>query len=271
MGMMLAFVLTAVAQETALAEIEVARGEKPRATCAFARDEESGAYELLATWGRGKAPTLARPPKAFGAMTQDQVRAWALEVVQASFEGDWSDLTDPETGPDTVDRGDGKKIPVGWRLILLQAYKGVVFSDPDAYSDRAGVSAFVSDDLTGETEGPSRARFSVRRWRVVKEHGPAKKVVAEKEVAAALRKDFVRRHPELKGEEVEADVVLCWAVKPGEADRRVPLWRVELEGRAPGRLKPELHVYRVDAWTGAILSSTPVAVPGIAPPPPPPK
>jgi hypothetical protein len=269
MGTIALLALAALAQDVALAEIEVARGEKPKARSIFHLDDPADRYDLRDAWGEGQSPLLTRPAKAFGAMSREQARAWALDVVKASFDHDLSDLSNPETGPDTVDKGDGKKIPTGWGLDLLQSYKGAVFYDPDAPGDRAGVLAWLSDDLSGQAEGPATAHISLRLWAVRKEHGPAKKPVAETAATAAPLKDFVKTHPAYKGVKLETEAVLCWAVKPGAADRRIPIWHVTLEGPPKNLGKPLIQTYRVDAWTGTIVSTREVAIPRAPPPPTP--
>lgn len=238
--------LIALAQD--LAEIEVARGEKPKAACVFTFDEDR--YELEEAWGEGKTPRLPKPPMAFGAMTRGRACAWTLDVLRNSFEAEWTDLAPPENGPDTL---NGK--PSGWSLDFLQTYKGVAFYDPDEAGERAGVLAMLSDDLSGGDVWSARIR--VRRWAVLKEHGPSRKVV--KDPAPGPLKDFARRYPRVQGRP-EAETVLCWAVKPGAAERRIPIWHVTVS--APDGMKPQLHRYRVDAWTGAILSSRETAIPG---------
>ena len=262
---MLILALAALAQAEALAEIEVARGEKPRAKTLFKLDEPDGRYELYDGWGEGKSPLLPRPAKAFGAMTREEAQRWALDVVKGSFEVDGSDLLHPTNGPDTVTRGDQKPIPMGWGLDFLQVHKGAVFYDPDEAGERAGVLAMLSDDLSFQTEGPATVRITVRRWAVLKEHGPAKKPVGEAAATAAPLKHFAK----INAEKPEAEAVLFWAVKPGAAERRVPLWHVTLTAPTDG-LKPNIHTYRVNAWTGAIVSSREVAIPGRLPAPPPP-
>ncbi len=244
-----------------LAEIEVARGEKPKPGSPFKLDEDDGAYEWREGWGEGKTPVLPRPAKFFGAMSRAEARAWALDVVKASFEGDWADLSHPRGEPHGVDKGDGRPpVATGWDLDLLQLHKGLPFCDPDAFGDRAGVRAFLSDDLSGATEGPATASFRVRRWTVVKEHGPSKKVLPRADVEAAARKEFLRVHPAQKAKDLETEASLFWAVKPDAKDRCIPVWHVRVE--APGAFKPELHTVRLNAWTGALMASTPIAIPG---------
>ncbi|HEX7898035.1 MAG TPA: hypothetical protein VF950_09770 [Planctomycetota bacterium] len=259
--------LLALALAQDLAEIEVARGEKPKAKCLFQLDDDR--YELDEAWGEGKSPLLPKPATSFGSMNRERACAWTLEVVRASFEGEWSDLTRPANGPDTVDKGDGKPMPVGWGLDFLQTYKGAAFCDPDEPGERAGVIARLSDDLSGLPEGSVTARVSVKRWAVLKEHGPAKKVVKEDAATAAALKDFAKTYPKLRGKKCETEAVLFWAVKPGAADRRIPLWHVTAKC-SDGERKPTIHAYRVDAWKGTIVSSREEAIPGLAPPTPPP-
>jgi hypothetical protein len=267
MATMLLLALAAVAQDAALAEIEVSRGEKPKAKCLFLLDADR--YELHEAWGERKSPLLPKPATSFGSMSRERARAWTLDVVRASFEGDWSDLSRPENGPDTVTADGGKPMPVGWSLDFLQTYKGAAFYDPDEPGERAGVLARLSDDLSGLPDGSVTADVSVKRWSVLKEHGGARKVVKEDAAIAAALKDFARSYPKLRGKKYEAEAVLFWAVKPGAADRRIPLWHVTAEC-PDGERKPTIHAYRVDAWTGAIVSSREEAIPSLAPPPPPP-
>lgn len=243
--------MLALALGQELAEIEVARGEKPKAGCLFKKDDDDGTYVL----DRTESP---KPATSFGSMNRERACAWALEVVRASFEGEWSDLSRPENGPDTL---NGK--PAGWSLDFLQTYKNVAFYDPDDPGDRAGVLAMLSDDLSGGG-GPGSARIRVKRWTVLKEHGPAKKIV--KDATPGPLKHFAKAYPGVQGKP-EAEAELCWAPKPGAADRRIPIWHVTVS--APNGFKPQLHTYRVDAWTGEIASSREIAIPGRIPSPPP--
>jgi hypothetical protein len=248
-----ALLLLALAVQGPLPELEVARAEKPKDGALFKLDPDDGVHELRLSWLGGNEPGVKRPT-SFGAMTLQQARAWAMGVAAAAFDNDLSDLSHPRVGPDTVTRGDGTVIPMGWQLDCVQSYKGVAFADPDAWGERAGVRAWVSDDLSFQETGAASASFRVRLWRVVKEHGPAKAVVAKDKAVAAARAKLG------KARDVEADAVLFWASKPGAADRRVPLWHVEL--RRPGAFKPEIESFRIDAWTGTVLEARRVAIPG---------
>lgn len=244
----------ALAQDLKLAEIEVAPGLTPKARCVFKEDKEERCYTAELSWRAGNDPGLKRPATAFGEMTWKQARAWALEVLTASFEGDWSGVTNREVSPDTL---DGK--PWGWSLDLLQSHKGASFYDPDDPGTRAGALVILSDDMTKQEKGASTASFTVRRWTVVKEHGEARAVTSGENVLATVKADFAKAHP---GAKVESTLSLFWAPKPGAADRRVPLWHVLLHHPAKGVGKPSLRRYRVDAWTGAVLVAEDVAIPG---------
>jgi hypothetical protein len=237
-----------------LAEIEVARGEKPKVNTRLGKDEDDGNFVARLSWRGGNDPGVPRPATSFGAMTLKQARDWAVEIVRASLEGDWDDLSHPTTDPDCVTTGAGQVIPMGWTLRLLQLHKGL------AFEDEAGVYARLSDDPSRQEQGATTARLTVRRWTVVKEHGPAKPPFPREKVVAALKADFAKIRPDAK--DVDVEISLVWAAKPGAENRRVPVWEATLEAPSRGIPKPTERRYRADGWTGAILLAEDVARPG---------
>ena len=131
-----------------------------------------------------------------------------------------------------------------------------------------------------KAQGPS-VSIDVIIWKVVREHGKAKPVLPEKQVRDILLKDFVAKYQYAKNRGTDFTYLdLVYLPRADNPKRWIPRWLAEMKTPHPGSytpgnpMKPTIHSYVVDAWSGKILESerelVPVASVGTEPAPSPP-
>jgi hypothetical protein len=247
------------------AEIEVARAEETKQVCQFKRNKENGEYSFYAGSWQGKLP------KTMGQMSSDQAAKFVLTFVGDNFIYDRNSLGSVKAVPLTIVDGAGPARRCGWFIDILQEYKGATFGHVRGSTKReGGIHAMLNDppdDPEMKTHGPS-VNIDVILWRVVREHGKAKAIVTEKHVKDVLLKDFLAKYQYADSRKAAFTYLdLAYLPKQDDPNRWVPRWLAELSVPHPGPytpsnpMKPTIHSYVVDAWTGNILESQKQEVP----------
>lgn len=244
----------------ALAEIEVSRAEQPEETSRFKRDKDSERYSFYTESWAGKLP------KSIGAMSSDEAADFVLKIVSDNFTSyDRQSLTWIEASPLSEQALNGPSRRVGWFVNILQGYKGAQLGHVRSMMKKAGgIHAMLNDPPSGapqlKGEGPS-VSIDVILWKVIREHGEAKPVVTTKRVKDILLKHFVTEYQYAKEKETKFTYLdLAYVPRQDNPNRWVPRWLAEVETFHPGPypnnpMKPTIHSYVVDAWTGKIIES----------------